>query len=92
MRLIDLLPFSPQGFAMLPVSAGDKLLPVPIAIENAIGFRPHPTTCTRWTRHGVKGVKLSTVMVGGRPRTTESAVIEFIEAQTANSAAHTTDA
>lgn len=92
MCLNDLVPFRPQGFAMLPISAGDKLLPVPIAIENAIGYKPHPTTCTRWTRQGVKGVKLFTVMVGGRPRTTESAVIEFIKARTANSDSLASDA
>ena len=92
MRVLIFITRTPQGFAMLPVSAGDKLLPVPTAIENAIGYRPHPTTCTRWTRHGVKGVKLATVQVGGRPRTTESAVIEFIKAQTAKAADSTLDA
>lgn len=69
---------------MLSISPGETLLPVPTAIEQAIGYRPHPTTCTRWTRHGCKGVKLATVTVGGRPRTTEAAVIDFIERQTAN--------
>ncbi|QDT69057.1 hypothetical protein MalM25_19840 [Planctomycetes bacterium MalM25] len=72
---------------MLTVAPGDVLLPVPTAIEKAIGYRPHPTTCTRWTRHGVRGVKLATVVVGGRPRTTLAAVIEFVEAQTAASVA-----
>ena len=67
---------------MLPISPGDTLLPVPAAIEAAIGYRPHPTTCSRWTRKGVRGVKLATVMVGGRPRTTQAAVIAFIEART----------
>lgn len=66
---------------MLIVSKGDVLLPVPAAIEKAIGYRPHPTTCTRWTRTGVRGVKLATIKVGQSVRTTESAVIEFVEAQ-----------
>ncbi len=70
---------------MLPLSPGDTLLPVPAAIEAAIGFRPHPTTCTRWTRHGVQGVKLATVMAGGRPRTTVEAVLEFVSQQTSKS-------
>lgn len=77
---------------MLTVSPGDVLLPVPTAIEKAIGYRPHPTTCTRWTRHGVRGVRLATVMVGGRPRTTEAAVIEFVEKQTEAEAAPPIDA
>lgn len=77
---------------MLNVTPGDILLPVPTAIEKAIGYRPHPTTCTRWTRHGVRGVKLATVVVGGRPRTTVAAVIAFVEAQTANMAATSLEA
>lgn len=76
---------------MLTISPGDVLLPVPTAVEKAIGYRPHPTTCTRWTRHGVRGVKLATVVVGGRPRTTEAAVIDFVETQTAASAAPSID-
>jgi hypothetical protein len=55
---------------------------VPTAIEKAIGYRPHPTTCTRWTRKGLGGIKLATVVVGGRPRTTVEAVVAFVEAQT----------
>jgi hypothetical protein len=77
---------------MLTVSPGDVLLPIPAAIEAAIGYRPHPTTCTRWTRHGVRGVKLATVVVGGRPRTTEAAVVEFVEATTKREAAPTIEA
>jgi hypothetical protein len=77
---------------MLTISPGDVLLPVPTAVEKAIGYRPHPTTCTRWTRHGVRGLKLATVVVGGRPRTTVAAVIAFDEAQTANTAATSLEA
>lgn len=69
---------------MLTISPGDTLLPVATAVEKAIGYRPHPTTCTRWARRGVQGVKLATVMVGGRPRTTEAAVVELIAKQTAH--------
>lgn len=64
---------------MLTLSPSDPLFPVPKAIEKATGYRPHPTTCTRWTRKGVSGVKLATVMVGGRPKTTVGAVLHFIE-------------
>lgn len=77
---------------MLPIYPGDKLLPVPAAIEEAIGYRVHPSTATRWTRHGVRGVKLQTAQVGGRPRTTVEAVIAFVEAQTAADAAPRNDA
>lgn len=64
------------------LTAGDVLLPVPEAIERAIGYRPHPTTCSRWSRKGIRGIKLQTVQVGGRPRTTEEWVVAFIEATT----------
>lgn len=67
---------------MIDLSPGSNLLPVPTAIEKAIGYRPHPTTCTRWTRKGVGGVRLETVVVGGRPRTTEKAVLEFVRLRT----------
>ncbi|QDU90503.1 hypothetical protein Pla175_39080 [Pirellulimonas nuda] len=63
---------------MLPVSAGDQLLPVATAIERAIGYRPHGSTCTRWTRRGVGGAKLPVAYVGGRPKTTVAAVLEFV--------------
>lgn len=79
MGRLDFTSSCPSEAAMLSISPGDTLLPVPSAIEKAIGYRPHPTTCTRWTRKGLGGVRLATVMVGGRPRTTEAAVLEFIE-------------
>lgn len=60
----------------------DLLLPVANAVEKATGYRPHPTTCSRWTRKGVGGVRLKTVMLGGRPRTRISWVEEFIAART----------
>ncbi|MEO0477656.1 MAG: DUF1580 domain-containing protein, partial [Planctomycetota bacterium] len=73
-------PLKPQGYAMLPISPGDKLLPVLDAVEQAIGYRPHPSTASRWRRRGLRGVKLACVLVGGRPRTTISAVLDFIRA------------
>ncbi|QDV74275.1 DUF1580 domain-containing protein [Botrimarina mediterranea] len=66
---------------MLKIQPGDELLPVPVAIEEAIGYRPHPTTCTRWTRKGVRGVRLESVRVGSLVKTTVAAVVRFIEAQ-----------
>jgi len=32
---------------MFTIAPGDILLPVPTAIEKAIGYRLHPATCTR---------------------------------------------
>lgn len=84
MRVLVFVTTPNRVIAMLKISPGDTLLPVPTAIEEAIGYRPHPTTCTRWTRKGVRGVRLATVMVGGRPRTTVEAVLEFVGQQTTN--------
>lgn len=71
---------------MLSILPGDELLPVPAAIEKAIGVRVHPSTATRWSRHGVKGERIRTVVVGGRPRTTVAEVLAFVARQTANMA------
>ncbi len=72
-------------------SSGDELLPVATAIERVTGYRPHASTCTRWTRRGVRGEKLSVVVLGGRPKTTEALVLDFISRQTAKSEATSVD-
>jgi len=41
--------------------------------------RPHISTVFRWWRHGVKGVKLETVLVGGRRFTSAEAIQRFIQ-------------
>lgn len=45
--------------------------------------KPAPSTIWRWARHGCHGVKLSTVMVGGRRYVTRQALDTFIAATTA---------
>ena len=45
--------------------------------------RPHSSTLMRWWRRGVKGVKLETVVVGGRRFTSIEAIQRFIEALSA---------
>ena len=45
--------------------------------------RPALSTWWRWWRRGVRGIRLRTVVVGGRRYTTEIAVEEFIAATTA---------
>jgi hypothetical protein len=41
--------------------------------------RPHASTLLRWALRGVKGVKLETVIVGGRRFTSLEAIQRFIE-------------
>ena len=40
-------------------------------------------TCWRWTKRGVRGVRLETYNVGGRRWTTEEAFARFVEGTTA---------
>ena len=44
------------------------------------GYRPHLSTWWRWHKHGIKGVRLETVVLGGRRYTTAEAVQRFASA------------
>ena len=63
----------------------EPLLPALAAIERVTGQRPHPTTLHRWFRHGTHGVKLETLLCGGRRMSSVLAVKRFFEAVTAAS-------
>ena len=52
-------------------------------IPEHVPGRPHIATCWRWIYHGVRGVKLATIVVGGRRFTSKEAIERFIEASTA---------
>jgi len=52
----------------LPLNEAAKVVP----------GRPHTATIWRWWRRGVKGVKLETVVVGGRRFTSVEAIQRFI--------------
>ncbi len=47
------------------------------------GRAPHPATVARWVSHGVRGVKLETLVVAGARVTTLRAIERFILATTA---------
>jgi len=44
--------------------------------------QPHLSTLWRWYRRGVRGVRLETVVVGGRRFTSRAAIERFIERTT----------
>lgn len=67
----------------LSLAEGDKLFPVPAALEKLTGQRPHPTTTCRYCLRGVAGVVLPSVVVSGKRMTTLSAAGEFLRAVTA---------
>jgi hypothetical protein len=49
----------------------------------ALPGHPHITTLWRWRKCGVRGVRLETVLVGGRRYTSREAVERFVAATTA---------
>lgn len=62
-----------QSESLLTFSAAAKSLP----------GRPHLSTLHRWRMHGVRGVKLETVLVGGRRYTSSEALQRFCQRITA---------
>ncbi len=63
---------------LLDFAAATRLLPP--------GSRPSYTTWWRWCRRGVRGVKLETVLLGGRRYTSEAAMKDFVAAITSRDA------
>ena len=50
------------------------------------GYRPSHATWWRWWKKGLRGIRLRTLLCGGRRFTTPSAVIEFFSQVTAAAA------
>ena len=44
--------------------------------------RPHPSTLHRWRLRGIRGVKLDTILIGGRRYTSREALQRFFAATT----------
>lgn len=65
------------------MNSKENLLPLAAAVETATGQRPHPSTLHRWRLHGICGVKLETVRVGGRRMCTIESVRQFLVGVTA---------
>jgi len=58
------------------------LLPIPTAFEQVTGHRPNLSTGWRWSTKGCRGIRLETVIVGGKRLTTIEMVKAFIKATT----------
>ncbi|GAB5402834.1 MAG: hypothetical protein Aurels2KO_10650 [Aureliella sp.] len=58
-------------------------MPIAEAFVRVTGTRPHPSTCWRWYRRGIKGIKLDTWIVCGKRMTTTEAARRFVEETTA---------
>lgn len=66
---------------MIPIH-DESLVPVN-KIPNHVPDRPHVATCWRWINRGCRGVKLETVLVGGKRYTSLEALQRFVERTTA---------
>ena len=60
----------------------ETLIPIAKIPSHSPG-RPHVATCWRWIKRGVRGVKLETVLIGGKRYTSLEALQRFAEATTA---------
>ena len=70
--MIDLTTETPVQFCVLPKWTKKRL-----------SRRFHPSTFQRWRIRGVHGIKLESVLVGGKRYTTEEALNRFFAATTA---------
>jgi hypothetical protein len=61
--------------------ANEKLLSLSQAARSLPG-PPHPNTLWRWHQRGVRGVKLETVLIGGRRFTSFEALERFVHGVT----------
>lgn len=53
-----------------------------ISLSQAVDFvprRPHVATVWRWATKGVRGVRLATVIIGGRRMVTPAALEDFLQ-------------
>ena len=58
------------------------LSPIPALFEEVTGRRPNLSTCWRWSTKGARGIRLETIIVGGKRLTTREMVEAFIKATT----------
>ncbi len=55
---------------------------IPSLVENYTGKRPHIATIYRWSKHGIAGVVLETISIGGSSFSSEEALLRFWENST----------
>jgi len=67
---------------MIDTSQGASLIPIP-QVPAHVPSRPHIATVWRWMGRGVRGVKLETVLIGGKRFTSADAIQRFIDDSTA---------
>ena len=66
----------------------ENLIPfrdVPVWTKEHLGNRVHPSTIHRWRIRGARGVRLETVLAGGKRYTSHEALLRFCAGTTAAS-------
>lgn len=63
-------------------TATENIIPIP-EVPAHVPSRPHIATVWRWMQRGVRGVKLETILIGGKRFTSAEAIQRFIEDSTA---------
>jgi len=61
----------------------ETMLPLAKAARSIPGRKVSPQTVYRWISHGIEGVKLEALNVGGRMQTSQEALSRFFQAVTA---------
>lgn len=59
-----------------------ELSKVPQHLEKLAGKRPHIASIYRWTKHGIAGIRLETLIIGGTRFTSEQALDRFFQEST----------
>lgn len=66
---------------VLDITSDEPLEPVAKIAEDFTGSRPHPTTVVRWCAgRGAAGLKLPSILAGGRRMTKRSTFIAWLTA------------
>ncbi len=65
----------------LDITSDEPLEPVAKIVEDITGSRPHPTSVVRWCAgRGAAGIKLPSVLAGGRRMTKRSVYRDWLTA------------
>ncbi|MHB8953851.1 MAG: DUF1580 domain-containing protein [Pirellulaceae bacterium] len=59
------------------------------AAANSIHWRPNTSTVWRWFKRGIRGIRLETILIGGRRYTSDEALDRFFTAITAAASGET---
>lgn len=74
------MPQTPLTLPELDITTDEPLEPVAKIAESYTGTRPHPTTVVRHCGRGAEGIKLPSILAGGRRMTKCSTYRAWLQA------------